>query len=220
VHILIDAKADVNAQNIYGRTPLMNSVENLEVAKLLIENGADLAKRDEKGSTALHMACEEGEVDVVQLLIDAKADVNAQNNDGRTPLMWVKEGLLAKLLIENGADLEVEDDTGSTTLYYACLRGVEVVHILIDAKADVNAQNIYGRTPLMNSVENLDVAKLLIENGADLAKKDEDGNTALHMACDKGVADVVQLLIDAKADVNARNNDGKTPLINHLVEKK
>jgi hypothetical protein len=44
VQLLIDAKADVNAQNNTGQTPLEKSVENLEVAKLLIENGADVAK--------------------------------------------------------------------------------------------------------------------------------------------------------------------------------
>jgi ankyrin repeat protein len=157
------------------------------------------------------------EADAVQILIDAKADVNAQNNTGYTPLILTTEGLVAKLLIENGADLAKKDEDGYTALHVACVKGaVDVVQILIDAKADVNAQNNVGQTPLMDSIDNLEVAKLLIESGADLEVKDDDGDTALHYACDEGATEVVQLLIDAKADVNARNNEGITPLVNHL----
>jgi ankyrin repeat protein len=199
----------------------MCSVRCLVVAKLLIENGADLQVEDVKGNTALHVACGKGSVELVQLLIDAKMDVNAQNNAGGTPLMWVKKGLVARLVIERGADLANKDDDGDTALHLACAKGaVEVVQILVDAKGDLNAQDNKGRTPLMDSVEILEVAKLLIENGADLEVKDNKGNTALHIACGEGAADVVQFLIDAKADVNTQNNDGMTPLINHLVEKK
>jgi ankyrin repeat protein len=153
VQILIDAKMDVNVQNNTGRTPLMYFVKNLEVSKLLIESGADLAKKDCIGNTASHLACKKGEVDVVQLLIDAKADVNAQDNAGQTPLMWVKKGLVVKLMIESGADLQVKDDKGNTALHYAWEKEADVAQILVDAKADVNALNNMGRTPLINYLE-------------------------------------------------------------------
>jgi ankyrin repeat protein len=108
--ILIDNGCDVNGRTKKLSTPLTLCCERtddeaLNVVKLLIESGADLAKKTEKGNTALHHACDKGVVEVVQFLIEAKVNLNAQNNTGRTPLIRVKKGLVAKLLIERGADL-------------------------------------------------------------------------------------------------------------------
>ena len=78
---------------------------------------------------------------------------------------------------------------GYTPLHVACEKGFpEIVKILIDAGADVDASDNLGNTPLMACVVaddapgQSDCARLLIEAGADVARQDEDGNTALHFA--------------------------------------
>ncbi len=81
---------------------------------------------------------------------------------------------------------------------------------------DVNARDIYGERPLMFAVEhntNKQVTQFLLDNGADVNARDEDGWTALMWASTYNSRQVIQLLIDKGADVNTKdNNYGRTPL--------
>jgi ankyrin repeat protein len=152
-------------------------------AKGFINMVNQFIQEDERGWTQFMRDCHHGRIDVVNQSIDAKADVNAQNSYGLTPLA------------------------------IACKRGhIDVVNRLIDAKADVNAQNSEF-SPLIAACEKGHVVNRLIDAKADVNARDSNGLTPLIVACAKGHIDVVNRLIDAKADVNARCNDGWTPLI-------
>jgi hypothetical protein len=72
----------------------------------------------------------------------------------------------------------------------------------------------YGQTPLHVAAFNdhVDVAKLLLEDKADVNAKSNNGSTPLHLAAAKGNKDMVELLLDSKADVDAKDNDGWSPL--------
>jgi hypothetical protein len=72
----------------------------------------------------------------------------------------------------------------------------------------------YGQTPLHIAAFNdhINVAKLLLENKADVNAKANNGSTPLHLAAAKGNKDMVELLLDNKADVDAKDNDGWSPL--------
>ena len=172
---------------------------DIDIAKLLIENGADINTQKEFGNTSLHLAVREKNFDLVKLLIEYGADVNIKNNADWTPLHWTASNGyydVAKLLIENGADVNIKGDTGWTPLHEAAFIGY------------------------------YDVAKLLIENGADVNIKDEDGWTPLHEAAFKGNIDIGKCLIENGADPFIKNKNGKTPLdicqnddIRQLLEK-
>ena len=85
----LDLRADVNAKNEYGSTPLYFAARNKnpEVVTILIEAGAEVNARDNIGSTPLYWAaCSNENPEVVTTLIKAGADVNAKNEDGETPL--------------------------------------------------------------------------------------------------------------------------------------
>nr|XP_053654673.1 putative ankyrin repeat protein RF_0381 [Cherax quadricarinatus] len=102
--MLLDAGADVNCQNDDGWTPLYYAVKNnnVDIVQMLLNKSrCDLSK---KGSyyymeleheinsvTALHIAAAEGYDDCVKMLLDAGADVNCQDDDGRTPLHYAAE---------------------------------------------------------------------------------------------------------------------------------
>ena len=105
---LIEAEADVNAQDNNGFTVLMLASANghIDVAQLLIEEGADVNAQDKIGATALIVASRRGQTYIVKLLIEAGADVNAQTNDGGTALMFASQDghtEVVKLLIHAGA---------------------------------------------------------------------------------------------------------------------
>jgi ankyrin repeat protein len=122
-----------------------------ELAKGLIDAGADVNAKDSAKQTPLHWAIQRNTIELAKMLIDAGADVNAESNWESTPLHWVAmEGYteLAKMLIEAGADVNAEEKWGRTPLHLAARNGnAELARVLIEAGADVNAEDEDERTP-------------------------------------------------------------------------
>jgi uncharacterized protein len=88
-------------------------------------------------------------------------------------------------LLDEGDDVNAENDNGETALLYAALKGnLEMVKLLIEREADVEARDKDGFTVLMAAASggHLDVAGLLIEKGAEVNAKNVDGETALQQA--------------------------------------
>jgi ankyrin repeat protein len=131
--ILIDNGCDVNGTSKRLYTPLIlccnrADTEALKITKLLIERGADLSRKDDDGATALHYACMNESDEVVQALVDAKADVNSQNNIGLTPLMLAARNSLfgekiIPILIQGGAVVTLKDNKGATAVRHTYLWG-------------------------------------------------------------------------------------------------
>jgi len=168
--------------------------------------------------TLLHLAAWNNEHELVKLLLEFGADVNAKNIRGWMPLhIAVQENAAeaARLLIEHGASVNAKDEDGLTPLHGAAgQNAVGVAQLLVARGADVNAKSKNGRMPLHTAVlENAaEAARLLIEHGASVNAKDENGLTPLHDAAGKNAVDVAQLLIAHGADVNATSKNGQTPL--------
>ena len=117
---LLEQGADVNARDIYQRTPLHSAAcfGNTAVTALLIEKGADVHARDKSQRTPLHYAADCGNTAVAALLIEKGADVNARDNYQKTPLhLAARDGKtdIAKLFIEKGADVHARDNDNKDT---------------------------------------------------------------------------------------------------------
>ena len=236
VSCLVEHGADVNARHDNRSTPLMITCYNghMNVATYLVEHGAKIHLQDEDGDTCLHYASERGHVEVVSklLAVGAKENpdyVNSRNNSGTTPLMitcYNGHVNVATYLVEHGANIHLQDEDGDTCLHCAAGRGhIEVVSKLLAVGAKenpdyVNARNNSGITPLMITCYNghMNVATYLVEHGANIHLQDEDGDTCLHFAAQRGHVEVVSqlLAVGAKENpdyVNARDNSGITPLM-------
>jgi len=268
VKSLIANGADVNnREDTTFKTPLQRAVisGHKQVAELLLAHGADI---NAGKTSSLHYAAKEGHKEIAGLLIANGADVNAKNNNGQTPLdiavtnnrkdiidllvekgavpssihMAARVGVLArvKALLGQGADVNAQDDEGTTPLHYAVQEGhKELTEFLIAKGADINAKNNNGQTPLdiASSWNRRDVVELLLakgatissihiavqigdlamvkaflEEGTDVNAKDGSGYTPFHYAIWYSKTDIARLLIEKGADIHAKDQSGYTPL--------
>lgn len=223
VKALIGAKADVNARSERGSTCLttaISSTQETEIVKMLIRAGADVNAPDMPLIHAASTSSNNG-LEIVRELIKAGAGVNLQNSEGETALHHaVLLGNLdtIKALIDAGAGLNIHANNGDTPLGNAVSsrKSLELVEILLNAKADVNAKNRDDCTTIFLAAKSasLEVIRTLISQRADVNIPNKNGDTALMNALQNNEkAKVIKALLDAGANVNATNNDGSTALI-------
>jgi len=117
--------------------------------------------------------------------------------------------LEARRLLESGlADVNEHGNMGRTPLHYAANNHhKEVVELLIEKGADVNARERYLCTPLHYALPSIEIVRLLVANGADVNAKDKEGQTPLDYAESN-----VRQLAAIDADLKAQHKDGHTPL--------
>jgi ankyrin repeat protein len=195
---LLDAGAGKNPQAMDTALVMAASTGKVEVVRALIGYGASPNSADRSGRTLLMAAAASGVPAVVEQVLSFNPDVNGRGAQGRTALMeavgqWhygperaeVNRAAVARLLLEHGADPNLQDEKGNTTLI-GCAWDADAALALIRHGANVNAQNNDGLTPLINTAV-AEVARVLIENGADLYLRDKEGKTALEQAKQYGM---------------------------------
>lgn len=192
---------------------LIAAVEQNDLAELqqLLEQGVDLNERDHRGRTAIMAATHANNPIIVKLLIEAGADINLKDAMQDNPFLYAgAEGRLQilKLLIEAGADTKLTNRYGGNALIPAAEKGhVENVRELLSTTdVDVNHINNLGWTALLEVTilsnggpKHQQIAKLLIDHGANVNIADRDGVTPLQHAKRNGFPEIEQILINAGA---------------------
>jgi uncharacterized protein len=179
IKALLKAGADVESPNREGQTALMTvaRTNRVEAAKALLSKGAKVNAREQwRGQTALMWAAAQSQPEMVKLLIKHGADVNARSNirqwprkvtaeprpqnrpsGGLTPLLFAaREGCApcAQALVEGGADIDLADPDNISPLLMATLNARwDVASYLVDAKANPNKWDTWGRAPLYSTVD-------------------------------------------------------------------
>lgn len=157
------------------------------VSKLLSLDSTLANCRDGDGATPLLIAGYKNQGQIVQILIDSKANIDDRWN-GFTPLAQTiicGKSAPAKVFIENGAQLEDINGSGQSALHLAAQKGLnDIVVLLVKNKGmsvNLQTQNEFGVTPLHDAAleGQLQTVKLLVELGADVNKLSKDGCTAL-----------------------------------------
>lgn len=212
--ILVSRGADINAQaqkSSGGGSPLHCAVmqggntgkDPSPITLFLLEHGAKVNARDDKGTTPLILAAQFGKMQTVKALLAHGANPSLIGMYGMTALYIAGEiadyAEIARLLA----------DVTPLTLYEAAQYGkLSRVQSALDAGADPNKpdpSDAFHLTALMNAMQSgsAEMAKLLLRRGANIGAKDKHGRTALHHAAMYGDSGLANLLLDRGADVNA-----------------
>ncbi len=222
-------KADFNILADNNTRPLFEAVKSnkSQLVKKLLDNGADINKKDGEGNTLLYTAISLGYYDMARYLIDKNAKVDEPSSKSKiTPLMAALErhdhdiGFL-RYLIFKGANVNTRDSRNRTPLFYIYdyqsendIDNIkESLSVLMDNKADINAQDVDGNTILHLKPQNY--YEIYSAYTPNINKINKDGNTPLHTAA---FMDNVTSILTGSPDKNIKNKKGETALT--LASKK
>ena len=160
-HLITKYPQHVGAIGGYYMTPAVAALsrKHFQIAQLLYHNGSSMDPRGRNGNSPLHSAVYYGDLEMAQVLLRNRLDINAQNDLGFTPLHFISykdidaqrhlesRGTIARTLLVRGADVITLNKDRETPLHLASQRDdVEVIHVLLEYGADMTAQNKDGET--------------------------------------------------------------------------
>ena len=203
---------------------------DVEQIHWLIDQGLDvevLEWRNQHGETPIFQAVAMGMANIVELLINAGADVNAVDDLGGTPIFYAATIRLAdivELLINAGADVNAVNEMGITPIEQVGLPQ-NIFDMLLAAGActasgGIPSQPEVAVPPLIMAiiVNQPDQVLMIVERGDDLEWRNAHGETPLFFAVAFGNPELVRLLLELGAEVNAVDNQGRTPIDGALNE--
>jgi len=233
----------VNPEDVNNCELLHAAVEKgyLKIVEEFLKYGTDVNKLYKstygKGYMPLHVAARNKQEEVAKLLIRYGADVNAQDESGKTSIFYATENAdfrITKLLLTNKANIKCNPELLIIAVKKECR---EIVEVFLEHGADVNRSDTYGRTALhFTALCNNDqffgflpgkdpdinvkgeIAKLLLCCGANVNAQTKKGITTLHVATQQGYVKVVEALLEHNADVNSTIKSDITPL--HIAAQK
>jgi ankyrin repeat protein len=225
VRDLLAAGVGQSGENENGNSALVAAAlsGDRDTVKMLIQAG--VAKADPQMKTAaLAAAARTGNIELVRMLLNYGADPRgALHGEGSgTVLMWAASSgvpQVVETILAGHPDVNTRDEKGHTALWYVCdgntyfddkrhANRAQVVHFLARAHADLNSQDNEGNSVLHEAYD-ADIARALIQDGANIDIRNADGETPLMRNFS---VDVAKLLVAAGAEIGARNHEGKSAL--------
>jgi quinoprotein dehydrogenase-associated probable ABC transporter substrate-binding protein len=198
---------------------------------LVKKKGADINGRDSQGYAPIHTAARNRNPELAAFLADLGADLDLPDGDGMTPILHAamrNHVPTIEMLLKRGADIEKAGPQGFPPLALAIAEAkFEAAKVLMEAGADIQTPAGPDKlTPLMiaasqvspgegaiflpGSTRPIDIARALIERGADVNAQSAAGVTALMIAAARNVAPMIALLVQSGARLDLKSAQGQT----------
>lgn len=225
VELLLDHGAEIDEEDkstFNAPTALSLAAMNgsKDLVSCLIRRNADMNRPNMVEDKPVYVAARHGHADVLQLLVDAGADVNVYTSDGRGPLHIAHDSPeVARVLLKKGADVNHASLFGSPLSYASGRNWPEVVKVYLQHK-EIELEMIEdedGLTALGRALYhgNTEIVRLLLEAGANVNQQTRNKNAPLHFALissSAGSGDTLRALLEYNPLLDLANNDGDTAL--------
>ncbi|WP_353287613.1 ankyrin repeat domain-containing protein [Wolbachia endosymbiont (group B) of Gerris lacustris] len=220
IELLLSKGNNTEVKDNHGCTPLHYAAKcsKLDIVNLLYTKGANIKAKNKNGKMPL---------DFINLFLKGSGK-DIKNSDKDWPKSWkplhyaayngnvgIVQEMFELLLKESNNDINVRDGKYEyaplhVAVYY---NRTEIVEFLLNKDANIEAKDVYGKTPLHEAAKGkLDMVKLLCKKGANIEAKDHDDWTPLHYAVKYGNLDEVKFLCEKGANIRAKSKKGGIPL--------
>ncbi|KAJ8304114.1 hypothetical protein KUTeg_017697 [Tegillarca granosa] len=170
--------------------------------------------------TPLHWAAANGNMEVVEKLIEGGSDLEAKDKYGMRPALWAAwygHLEILQLLINSGATSRCSNKQGMGLLHCASQNNnINVMNFIFESLENINVNEVdkCDRTSLHLAAENghLEAVMRLIDMRCDCARRDKSGETALHLAARNNHYEVIKKLLMLGVEINDRDVEGRTAL--------
>ena len=166
---------------------------------LVAENPDHINARCGSDETPMHAAARAGHINILSLLLDHGADVDVRDNKGDTPLLkasWAGKREAGWYLIDRGADINARDKRDYTPVFMSFRGHAKDARMLYERGAEIDIWNIYGETPLHQSVRwgAIELVRFFLEHGLDPNRRSVHNTNPYDIASWCGMREIVELL--------------------------
>ncbi|KAG5783264.1 hypothetical protein H9Q73_003087 [Fusarium xylarioides] len=225
VKLLIENKATVDKREAppddgWSRTPMQVAVDwnRPEIVQYLLEKGADPDAQDSDGIPAIGAAVSGGHINMVQWLVDAKADVNVIYHESKLTLLHeaCPHPEIFRLLLEHGADINKANADSRTALNFAIVtNNPATVEVLLEAKTkpDINTDTIYMDLRMVIASGYIDIVEKMLEASVDVDNVNEKGESLLAYAIRYNApSGMIRKILEYNPDLEMRDKKESTAL--------
>ena len=213
--ILISHGAEIDVGNI--KSPFFYAVYygNISFVKYLISHGCDYS-REINNHTPLALACINGHLDIIKLLVYLGENINKKTTDGN---ILINEAIVAdqyevvKFLLRNGADLNLKNVGEFLPIHYALRsKDPKIANIIIHNDSNIESIDLHGYTPLHIACynNNVDIVKYIINKNAGIQNFDNYRETPLFVACLNNSVEAAKILLECHVNQYIVNSEGRS----------
>ena len=221
MNVLLSAGANRTIEDADGDTWIHYAIYgncSKEVLQSIIDQGADVNATNNNNSTALIQASSKGNIDAINVLLSAGANMAIQNVVDNTWIHCAIFGNCSKevlqSIIDQGADVNARNNQNITALMLASRKGnIDAMNVLLSAGANRTIEDADGDTWIHYAIYgncSKEVLQSIIDQGADVNATNKNNTTALMLASEKGNIDAMNVLLRAGADRTIEDAEGDT----------
>ncbi|MCB1178606.1 MAG: ankyrin repeat domain-containing protein [Leptospiraceae bacterium] len=214
---LLKKKVNINSKTNENDTPLTLALnadidDSFKIAETLLNLTTENDLKGNLGENLLHIACQNGQLEIVKKLIAKKVDVNAKNHYSQPAIFTALNtshydaNKIVMFLLDNNANIDFDNGDGKDLFHHAAEQGsLVLVQALIKKGKDINKKDDQEQTPIVYAFQNYkwDVVQFLVKSGADINSIDNEGKNALWHAINVADENAIQTLVNLKINLES-----------------